>query len=603
MLRRTININDTNMKYPLYATVLMAFAFSSACFSAAAQSSHTPDKKRVDTLRRELTIVNDQTVEMERADPLPTVYRKQEPQLKPFKPEYNRRTFGFTPAATASGTNNLPPLSKSHDTNCPGYLNIGVGHTFNQRLDVGYHLLNTEEQQLNLFISYLGMKSAFETEAYAGDRKERQMVAGIHYGQEGTLSLSTGLNYTNRYFNHYGRGQLLLINLLPPNTSGNNPIMDNSTHDMHAYFGAKTDFIDAKLDYRFFRSIPYMGDDPMHPLTEHTPEFSVAMKQSLSEDLVLGVAGRVGGMFYSRDNEPTQTGPTTFTDKHIYYAEGAPTLTLAGGEKNFNWRIQAGAGVSAQFGTQSRLFFWPKLDAAFNFASSWRLYAEVFGGIRQNGLADVMHEEMPYLMPNSIVLPTRNAITSRLGIAGSIANAVRLELYGNYSLLKGAAFYTPTLPAYNPSEVYQYNVSYLPLYADGSNWRAGAKAEYSYRDMLRFFLDASYGDWTLEKGIIPAMQPKLILKGEVAIRPISPLDIRLGYTQLNGRSRYEIGSNGLVAATIKNAHLLTAHVSYNLKPNFGLYLKLDNVLTETSEVIGFYPVQPFHCFIGFNWTF
>ena len=589
------------MKYQLYTAVIMALSVSSVC----GQTPRNTETKRPDTLRRELTIVNDQTVEMERADPLPATYKAIEPRLKPFRPEYNKRTFGFVPEVSSSGMNNLPNILPAEGyMKHRGYLNIGLGHTLNQRVDAGYRLIDAEQERLNLFLSYRGMKSAFNTGDFEGDRKDRRMMAGVDYEQRRpSFVLATGLYYTNHYFNHYGRGATTNVGSIPQLSAPVTPQMDNGTHNVRAYLGAKNDVIDARIDYRFFRSIPYLGTDPMKALTEHTPELNVEMRKELSDDVKLGLQVRTGGLFFAKNSEMIQTGVLSETDRNLYYVEGAPTIGFVGDSDNMQWNIQAGVGVSSHFGAKGRLFFWPKLDASLSIFPSWRLYAKAFGGVIRNGLADVMQEEMPYLMPNTIVLPSRNALTAQLGVKGNIADVARMEVYGDFSKLTGVPFYTPTLPLYNPSDLYQYNVSFLPIYADGSRWRAGGKLEYSYRDMLRFLVDASYGKWNLDGGLVASMQPDLILKAEVGIHPIAPLDVRLRYTQLNGRYRYSFGSVFSEALGVGNVHLLSADVSYKLKKNLGLYLKIDNMLAETTELIGYYPMQPFHCFAGFSWTF
>lgn len=582
------------MKYIIYTALLSAVTLP------AAYGQKVHQGERPDTLRRELTIVNDQTVEMDRTDPMPTTYRDLVPRLKPFRPEYNKKTLESRVKSSASSLNDLPrDLMQEKQGPGLGYVSVGLGHTLNQEIDAGIRLIHTDVDLLGLFLSYHGIKSSFDTGNYEGDYKNRQLLAGLRFERNmNPVSLSVGVDYTNSFFNHYGR-----MNNGIPAPSDTPSIMDNTTHNFHAFFGAESESLKTKIDYRFFHSAPYLENDPMVSLTEHTPELSAMLGTNLSDSFDLDVNFKMGGLLYAHQSESMQTGLNMSTDKNLYYIEGSPTITIQSDREAKDgpfWFVKMGAGISAHYGSDSRLFFWPKLDASVSFAPTWSLYTNVFGGIIRNGLSDVMEGEMPYLMPNTIVLPTRNAFSANLGLKGSIAEMIRLDFYGRFAKLKGVPFYSAALPQYEDlSEQYRYNVCFLPSYADGSRWRAGAKVEYSYRDIVRLFVDASYGKWSLDGNVTETMQPDFILKTELSVHPITPLNIRIGYMQLNGRLRDS--SAGVLE--IPNVHLLNAYVSYNFRQNLSAYAKLENVLTETTELVAYYPMKPFHCFVGFNWNF
>ncbi len=597
--------------------LLLAVLYSSP-FEARAQEP--VPSKRADTLRRELTVVADHILELPQSNKLKTQYKQLEPTLKPFSPNYVQRTFNYLPEAKASQLIHANKLAATVDRSGKnGYVNLGVGSLFNLRGDLGYRVLSTEKDQLGLFLSHRSTFATIKNYEDVGSSKAKDFATSLganyqHRFETSTLSLNA--KYQHRFFNYYG---IALLPSIMPNlgvgTSAYQPSLQANAHTVSVGLGGNSNYNDADiwqhvwtLNYNFYRLDAKNRDldRSIQAINEHHPELNLSLKKSIGSDKFLAMDFRVGGMFYQPDST-IYSEPSVKRDHNYYFAESAPSLLLDGGNGSIDWKLQLGVGLSVSHFESTSFRFFPKLDAALHFANTWKFYAKADGGLIDNGLRATM-QEMPYLNPQILVSPSYTKLDARLGVGGSISEAVLIDLYARYRMFGDLAFFTGSnldLSAMDPireeSQTFG-NISFVPYYADATVWSVGAKLEYRYEDTISAAVEGVYNRWDA-KEMTAAGKPKFELNARLNYSPMQALRLGVNYYLRSGVQYNAINSTMQTPYTLKDIHLLSAQADYRFGESLSFYVKAENLLNMRYELFPGYAGQGTSLMLGANFNF
>lgn len=170
-----------------------------------------------------------------------------------------------------------------------------------------------------------------------------------------------------------------------------------------------------------------------------------------------------------------------------------------------------------------------------------------------------------------------------------------------------------------------YYISYLNaeycLDAEGINLHGASFSGYvtcNPASFLSLRADASYQPQKGEKGFFNGYdRPKVTANVELAVKPISPLTLTMGYAYRGKRAIYtryvyDPASGGVIingerqqlfSHSLPDLTLLNMSASYEFTPRFSVWMQADNLLNRHDEVLPDLPSQGVVIVAGLKWLF
>ena len=581
--------------YNIKALCVMALLGSVATVSAQ------EDKSKEKDLNREMTLEREYDPSVQDANKVNTLPVIKEPAVKKMPIDY---AFFNAPADPEKEISLLPSGSIMTDIQYNkrrGYFNFGAGTYLNLNGDIGYHILSTDKDKLNIWFShrstngkvkYLDMDEKVKA-------KLNDNMGGLNFRHAfDKLSLNMGITYGYSGFNYYG----LPIDY-PTTGALINP--DRETNQVNQTVKAKVG-VESKEDAHvgYLLDVDYTNFSHKYALTkeldgptEHTFDVKFDLNAGFGGNQRIGFGGNIEYFNYNL--------PTDGTNEYLFFENHAEaTLSPYYKVTGDNWNVKLGVNVMFVTGDNKKFMASPNIAADVEIAEKTVLYASAGGKLYSNSMYD-MSLVNRYVNPTEELLPSRNYLDATLGIKSGVAPGFWFDVFGGYKITKDDVFF---IPGVNIGEGLFANVSNA-FQADADHLFVGANLKYSYQQLLDINLKGVYNSWTVDEPndaqtSIPYNaygKPEMELTAGVTVRPIQNICASLDYYLATGRTTLLPGSTK--KTDMKNINELDLTGTYTLNETFGLYLKLNNVLFQKYEMYYGYPLQSFSAMVGVNINF
>ena len=595
--------------YNVKALCVVALLGTTATISAQEDTSKKQNLEREMTLEREY----DPTVQdASKVNTLPVI---KEPEVKKMPIDYANFTIAADPAKEISL---LPPGNIMTDIQYNkrrGYFNFGGGTYLNLNGDLGYHILSTDKDQLNIWFSHRSTNG--KVKYLQVDEKVKAKLndnmGGLNFKHNfDKLALKMGVKYGYSGFNYYG----LPIESLTPITSSNPtlPAADMETNQVAQTIKANVGVeskADAPVGYLLdlsYTNFSYKyGYSKEHDApSEGTFNLDFGLSSGFGGNQRVGLNGNFQYFNYSLPSElksPETKDPSTYFDNFA-----AATLNPYYKIEGDNWHVKLGVNAMFFSGEQKKFMASPNISADVEVADKTVLYLNADGKLQSNSMYDVNRINR-YANPLERLTPSRNWLDGILGIKSGVAPGFWFDVFGGYKIVSNNYFFVPTL-AYGDKD-YFGSACGMMNEIDTKQLLVGANLKYSYQQLFEISLKGVYNNWTAEysdkysetnlagKDATAWGMPEMEITAGVTVRPINNLSASLDYYLATGREA-RLGEKNVKMDNINELNLTGA---YNINDTFGLYLKLNNVLFQKYELYYGYPLQKFSAMIGVNINF
>lgn len=592
--------------YNVKALCLLAFLGTAAGVSAQEDTSKEKNLNREMTLEREY----DPTVQdASKVNTLPVI---KEPAVK--KMPINYATF-TVPADPEKEMSLLPSGSIMTDIQYNkrrGYFNFGAGTYLNLNGDLGYHILSTDKDKLNVWFSHRSTNG--KVKYIQLDEKVKAKLndnmGGLNFSHAfDKLSLNMGVKYGYSGFNYYGLPiDRIKMSLTDPGTT-TSTFGDLETNQVNQTIQVKAG-VESKedapvgylleVDYINF-SHKYAMNKELDGPTENTVDVKFDLNAGFGGNQKIGLGGNVE---YFNYNLPL----SGFTEPYLFFENHAEaTLSPYYKVMGDNWNIKLGVNAMFITGENKKVMASPNIEADVEVADKTVLYALATGKLYSNSMYETSQINR-YINPTEELLPSRNFLDATIGIKSGVAPGFWFDVFGGYKVTKNDVFFVPSI-GYTADNF--ANVSNA-FQADADKFFIGANLKYSYQQMFDINLKGVYNSWKVKnKALAEELKrdmefkaygkPEMEITAGVAVHPIEKLTVSLDYYLATGRQMLDLRT--LQNVKMKNINELNLTGSYAFSDTFGFYVKLNNVLFQKYEVLYGYPLQSFSAMVGVNINF
>lgn len=445
-----------------------------------------------------------------------------------------------------------------------GYARAGYGNYGNLDARFNYLFLLSPKDKLNVSFGMDGMNGKLDLINSTEEWKSRfyRTRAGINYTHQFNrldMDIAGGFGLSN--FNYLPNSSFNRQKF----TSGDIHLGFRSTdEDLPVQFKAETN---AMMYERAFNNL---GSDG--PAGKSINETLIRTKADITGDItdeqLIGLALEMNNRFYNHDNM-----------KNITSIMARPYYEW----KNENLNVHLGVNADLAFGLGKKFLVSPDVKLDYVFADSYILYAKATGGRVMNDFRK-LEEYDPYGMIGIQRWDTYEQVNAALGFRASPATGFWFNIYGGYQDLKDDLYKART---------YFYQAS-------TSNFYAGARFNYEYRDIFSITAGGQYYKWDAdeEDEIAGAliMKPEIGLDFGVSVRPVSELSVGLGYQYIQRTKDYHGNRQNAI-------NDLNASVYYNVFDGISIYARVSNLLNKDYSYYLDYPNQGINFLGGLSFRF
>lgn len=585
--------------------VLCVAAFLGSASTVAAQEDHTKEKD----LNREMTLEREYDPSVQDANKVNTLPVVKEPVARKIPIDYADFTVPTEPRQEISLLPSGNIMAQMDYNKRRGYFRFGGGTRLNLAGDLGYHILSTDRDRLNLFLSHRSTngKAEYLQNEEKVKTKLNDNLGGIRFSHRfDKLDLSMGASYQYTGFNYYG---------LPfpldsyPYVDKIATIADYQTQvnqTIHANLGV-TSKADANVGYLFelgFTNFSHKygvygeEDGPK----ENTIEAQFDINSRFNGDMRAGLSGLVEFFNYSFAeynfvDGPSQQQPVGYAFKDHAEFTLSPYWRMTGD----SWNVQLGAHLMAASGNDAKFMASPNITAEVTVADKTQLYLNAGGKLYSNSLYETARINR-YFMQTEELLPSRNWLDATAGLRCGAAPGFWFNLFGGYRITSDDVFFLPG------TDVDGLGSLYGAVQYDSKQAFGGVSLKYSYQQAVDIRLQGTYSHWSVDKtDAAPGEEaaygawnkPEMEVTAGITIRPFTPLSLDLDYYLATGRKSFFWGES----VKMDNINELNLTASYIFNETFGAYAKLSNLLFQKYEQYYRYPLQGFNAMVGVNINF
>ncbi len=595
--------------YNVKALCVVALLGSAA--AAGAQEDVTKNKN----LNREMTLEREYDPSVQDASKVNTLPVVKEPEVRKIPIDYSNYTIAADPRKEISLLPSGNIMTRMDYNKRRGYLNFGMGTRMNINGDLGYHILSTEKDKLNIWYSHRstnGKPKDYDVKAKVNDN-----LGGVGFKHVFDKTIfSLGAKYGYSAFNYYG-------GLLSDPTSGFIPPEDLLRRDRETNQVNQTIAATIGLESKEDAPVGYLLDlgytnfshkyglsKEMDGPTEHTFEAKFDLNAGFNGNMRVGLGGLVEYFNYGL---PEVSG-YEYEFKNHAEAMLSPYYKVEGD----NWNLRLGANVMLATGDETKFMASPNIAADVEVADKTELYVKADGKLYSNSMYE-MSRINRYLYPMEELAPSRNWLDAILGIRSGVAPGFWFDVFAGYKMTSDDVLFTQSCSF---DTDYFSNFSVAEPGIDTKRLFVGANLKYSYQQLFDIGLKGVYNNWKAEldqadggDGELPHAwgKPELEVNANITVRPVDKLSIALDYYLATGRygSIRTFGVSGITGSVygreyewkMNNINELNLTGTYTFNDTFGVYAKLTNILCQGYELYYGYPVQSFNAMLGVNINF
>lgn len=579
--------------------------------NAIAQEDVTNEK----SLRREMTLEREYDPSVQDANKVNTLPVIKEPEARKVPIDYADYTL---PAEPEKEINILPSgdiMTGMNYNKRRGYLNFGIGTRLNINGDIGYHILSTKKDQLNVWYSHRSMNGNVEYIQLEDEKVKAKIndnLGGIHFKHAFDKTIfSIGAKYGYSAFNYYGMPVYA--------TSGDYyqamlERADRETNQVNQTIAATIGFESKEgAPFGYLLDLGYINFSHKYGLceaaegpTEHTFDARFDLNAGFNGNMRIGLGGQVEYFNYSLPGEEQAVDGSYYTYEFENHAEImlTPYYKVMGD----NWNVKLGAKVMLATGEETKFMASPNIAMDVKVAKKTQLYLNAGGKLYSNSMYETSLVNR-YVNPTRELVPSRNWLDAVLGIKSGVAPGFWFDVFAGYKITSSDVLFVPSRTF---MDGHFGNFSEAMSDIDTKRLFVGANLKYSYQQLFDITLKGVYNNWKANYGDTwvggePNAElghawgkPEMELTAGLAVRPIRPLEVALNYNLATGRYM-RIG--GAEMYKMNNINELNLTAAYNLNDTFGVYAKLGNILCQKYELYYGYPMQGFNAMIGVNINF
>ena len=573
------------------------------------------EKKGEKDLNREMTLEREYNPTVQDANKVSSLPAVKEPVAKKVAIDYASYSIADTPDKEIAVLPSGKVMTDVIYNKRRGYFNFGGGTNTNLNGDLGYHILSTEQDRLNIFLSHRStntdvkyLQNDAEVKAKLNDN-----LGGINYSHsfdKAILNLGGRVGYSLYNYFGYPIGAEIAGSSWEKFISSRD--FDTNQADMLLRFNAGIESAEG-ASLRYLLDLGYQSFSHKYgPAVDADgiKEQQIAAEFDLSKQ-VWGSSrfGLKGEAFYLMYNEAKYTPKQSARSPHVfesnfenhYEATMTPYFETAGN----NWKVRLGANLSVYNEPETSFFVSPDIMAEIAVSPKAKLYLEAKGGLRGNSMYDV-NQLNRYADNYQHAEATRTLLDGTLGLRCGGATGFWFDIFAGYKIMKDELFFIPSTTGSwsyeglfgTPSKLFQ---------GDANVFRAGANLRYSFRQFLDLGLKAVYNAWDVNFEPAPGSgnhtpaaygKPEMEINVSADIKPIRNLSLLLDYYVATGRTISPMSEE-----KYKNINELNLTASYQINETFAPYIKLNNLLFQRYELFYGYPMQSFSAMVGININF
>lgn len=574
--------------------------------TAAVSAQEDADKKKLD---REMTLEREYAPTVQDANKVNTLPEIKEPTVTKRAIDYSSFTQSTDPEKQITILPSGNIMTDMAYNKRRGYLNLGAGMRMNFSGDFGYHILSTETDQLNFFLSHRSMNGNVNY-IQVDDKVKAKLndnLGGLkfrHAFDRADLNMGVQYNYTG--YNYYG---------LP---------MGSFKSEFYQQFAQKADRetnqvdqtikanigVEAKEDAPLFYLIDvdytnfshkYGVTPQLDGITEHTLGAKFDFSAGFNGNQRVGVGGEVEYLAYSLPIYPQGMEQCEFAN----HAE--VVLTPYYKVEGDNWKVKLGANVMLETGEESTFNVSPNVAADVEVADKTVLYLKADGHLYSYSAYE-MSRICRYVNPIEELAPTRNWLDGQIGLKSGVAPGFWFDVFAGYKINDADLILVPSR-SFEENGFGNFVESMRDI--NTTCFFAGANLKYSYAGFLDVSLKGIYNSWkgkygdswvgnTSEDLSYVYGKPKMELTAGVTVKPIHNLAIDVNYYLGTDRYTCLLGSQDV---KLNNINELNLQIGYTFNDTFSVYVKGLNLLNQKYDLYYGYPSQGITAMGGININF
>lgn len=582
-------------------------AFLGTATIVGAQEDVSKDKN----LNREMTLEREYDPSVQDASKVNTLPEIKEPEVRKIPIDYATYTIAAEPQKEIGLLPSGNIMTQMNYNKRRGYFNFGGGTYLNLNGDLGYHILSTDIDKLNIWFSHRSTNG--KVKYLESDEKVKAKLndnlGGIDFRHQfDRMALKLGAKYGYSSFNYYGRPfnhPLATVSAINDTSAPSIDRRETNQVDqtIRVYTGIESKeeaMVGYLLDvsYRNF-SHKYAWSPEYDGPTEQAIGARFDLNSAFNGNMKIGIGGKVN--YFAYDVPDNSLYGTDFLENHA-------DITLSPYYKvdGDNWHIKLGANVMFSTGDDSKFMASPDVAMDFVVADKTVLYLLAGGQLYSNSLYDISQLNR-YANPLQRLTPSRNWVDARLGLKCGAAPGFWFDVFGGYKKTSDDVFFVYT--SFEESGGFN-NMSELLGNMNSDHLFIGLNLKYSYQQFLDIALKGVYNHWKVEYGNADLAdpqvsdleaygKPKMEVTASIELKPIRNLAFLLDYYLATDRYTLLWDEN----VKMKNINELNLTGTYTFNDTFGVYAKLNNILGQKYEVIYGYPLQNFSAMVGVNINF
>lgn len=578
-----------------------------ALLGLVAVANAQQNESTVNPVNREMTLEREYDPSVGDANKVNTLPVVKEPEVRKIPIDYAAFTIAGTPDKEISLLPSGRIMTDMLYNKRRGYLNLAGGTYLNLNGDFGYHILSTDKDQLNVFLSHRSTNGNVKYLQDVDDDKVKAKIndnlGGINFRHvfDGSI-MKLGATYKYSGFNYYGLPMSSPVSSIRPDMERADRETNQVIQKIGVYAGVEskpeaTVGYMIGLNYNNF-SQKYGFSQEQDGVTEHTIGALVDFSSAFAGTQRVGIAAKVDFLAYSTPSE-------LLLYKGHFQNHLIGTLTPYYKVEGSNWNIKLGANVMFVTGEFSKIFASPNITADVEVADKTVLYLNAGGEARANSMNE-MSEMNRYISPYAASLTSRTWLDATAGLKSGIAPGFWFHIFGGYAITDDDHFFMQTSNNMMSGTDYGFSNYSSLLFSDTKHLFGGVELKYSYQKLFDVSLKGVYNNWDLSTDDLGYAldqaygRPEMEINAGIELRPIDKLTVALDYYLATGRYA---NIYGITTEKLKNINELNATVSYTLNDTFGVYGKVNNLLFQKYELYYGYPMQSMSAMVGVNINF
>jgi hypothetical protein len=568
-------------------------------------------------LNRELTLEKEYAPTVKDANKINELPEVKAPEVVKSQVQFSDYVYSY---AVTPSLNGLVPQSYFSDlarTKNQGYLNFGVSTQMGINGDIGYQILNDEENFLSVYASnrYTDSNVKIHHNDEKTSMKMNDILGGINYKHAfEKVIFSLGGEYNYSKYNYYGNSQ-------PYDPFGRDITEDLSNNFFNLYTGvqSKADeelLYDLFLNYTNFRKkIEISNVDEKR--TENRFLINGKLQKRLDATWTVGLAVNLNISSYSSPKD-RRTGYSNAT-----LVEATPYVLTEG----TNWNVKLGIKPFFRMQKDNEKFrIAPDIQLNYMPSTNFQVYLHAMGGNKDNSLYN-MHYENRYVSYEHRIMDSYSPLDATLGFKYSPAPRATVELFAGYQIIKDEHFFVPFSEDLGFGMYYVDN-TFRAAYNDANVFKIGGAVSYKYEDLLDINLRATYYNWDVEDEEYdwspiwmhegPWHKPTFVM--DISLEhtlSVIPLSLKLDYHLETGRKGYQpagvrnyydpVSGSGFAFADgdsdMKNIHDLKLSGNYIISDNISIFAIMNNMLCQKYDIWYGYPTEKPNLMGGVSFKF